>query len=170
MAQRVVRIIRDGVRHPDIDGQVLPGRRVIHEVAARRTAVVEDDVVQVPRSATVRQIDRQRRRHRGGPRNVSRDVRNDPIRDKVRREGKRGTDRTGRHRHPTIGGHEERLVRQNRNVRRRGHDPVHRHRADGSVTADDRVGCAGQRSHRWIDGLQRCDLVHTVVTRRDDRR
>ena len=48
MAQRIVRIIRDGVRHPDIDGQVLPGRRVIREIAVRPTAVLEDDVVQVP--------------------------------------------------------------------------------------------------------------------------
>ena len=159
------------MRYPDIDGQVLPGRRVIHEIAARRAAVLEDDVVQVPLPAAVRQIDRQRRRHRGGPQSAGRDVRNDLIRDKGRREGKGGTDRTGRHRHGNpIGGHEERLVRQNRDGRVRGHDPVHRHSADGSVTADDRVGCAGQPNHCWIDGSQRCGLVHTVVARRDVRR
>ena len=95
--------IGDAVRHLDIDGQVLPGRRVIHEIAARRAAVLEDDVVQDPLPAAVRQIDRQRRGYRVGRiiHDAGRDVRNDPIRDKGRREGKGGTDRTGRHRQVT---------------------------------------------------------------------
>src|SRR5207247_2020759 len=59
LAQRAVRIGRVSGRHPDIDGQVLPGGRVMREVAARLTAVFGDDVVQIPLSAAVLQIDGQ---------------------------------------------------------------------------------------------------------------
>ena len=86
LAQWVVRIgIGVRARDLDIDVQVLPSRRVVREIAGRPAAVVEDDVVQVPRSAAVRQIDRQRRRHRGGRQCAGRDVRDDLLRDKSRR-------------------------------------------------------------------------------------
>ena len=55
-----------GVRDLDIDVQILPGRRVIREIAGRRAAVLEDDVVQDPLPAAIRQIDRQRRGYRVG--------------------------------------------------------------------------------------------------------
>ena len=97
VAQRIVRI--GSGRDPDIDVQVFPCRRVIREIAGRRAAVLEDDVVQDPLPAAVRQVDRQRRCHRGSRSRAGRDVRNDLIRDKRRRDGKRGTDRTSRHRH-----------------------------------------------------------------------
>ena len=94
---------RGCLRYLDIDVQVLRCRRVIHEIAARLAAVLEDDVVQDPLPAAIRQVDRQRRGYRVGHiiHDAGRDVRNDLIRDKGRREGKGGTDRTGRHRQVT---------------------------------------------------------------------
>src|SRR5205823_4734900 len=51
--------------------------------------------------AAIRQIDRQWRGHCSGRQCVGRDVRDDLVRDKGRRKGKRGTDSTSLHRHRT---------------------------------------------------------------------